>query len=490
MDVKSLILDETELTENTSTNKERVKNTPVYKIDVDSGCDFAVTKTQGRSTSQLVCLISQRQFYMIVNGAKHVFTFASNGELSDSGDKRRLTKFLGEYDRSLKFADNSVIYDNLPTESEGINNLIKTMCDNDFLEAAKSGDAFIDLNGAWFGLTKTDPSYKLKKYIVDKIIAKSPTPITKRQALYNNCSNVLRASSYGNTNYHEVARKAHDTQVKVSLHYHVNTRSGWYVTGAATSFFEFIESNMGFDNAKYVIDKLFDAYAYEPVVSGFGTKNPAIVSELNLIFDKYAFCNYVIYNAISEGWENYSNFFDTWFDTLNMEQKFYGKIKEKYPKNLATYHNVMNYKNALKQKTVNEAQFRSTVEKYVQYEYTKGDYSIIIPKTSDEVIDEAIAQSNCLRSYIEHVANGHCCIAFLRRKAEPLQSFVTIEIKPDKAIGQVYAEMNKIPDGEALAFVKTWAKAVGLEYSPDSEEARKNLDKYIKENGEYAGKKA
>lgn len=486
MDIKSLILDENELSSNKAENKEHVVNKAVYNIDADSGCDFAITKTKGRSVSQLVCLISQKQFYMVVNKTKHVFTFGKNHELTDASDKRRITTFLNEYDDSLEFSEGSVIYNQIPyKDAESINRFIITMNDPNFLESAKYGDAFIDDNGAWFGLSKTDPAYNLKKYVLDKIIKTSSLNLTKKQALYNNCQNLIWTSACNDKDRYSQVGKTNNTQVLVSLHNPAFTYNRWYGKYADADFFTFILENMGYDNSKYIVDTLFTTYAYEPVVRGWGTRDKQRLTDLNLNFDKCAFCNYIIYNAMSEGWgENYSNFFQTWFDTLEMEKNFYGKVKEKYPKNLATYHQLIAFKYSLKIRSYDQNKFEEVISQYLDYEYAYGDYIIKIPRTSDEIIDEAVGQSNCLRSYIDHVSNGHCCIAFMRRRAEMDTSFVTIEIKPDQTIGQVYAAMNTIPDGEALAFVKRWAKEKKLAYEP-IEEAKTKLDKYISAHGEY-----
>jgi len=486
MDVKSLILDDAQINATTEEKKERKENKAVYTIDVDSGCDFAISKTKGRSVSQFVCLISQKQFYMVVNKQQHVFKFTPNGELEDSADKRRINLFFSEYDGSLEFSENSVIYNNLPSDTSRIANLISSLSDDIFLENAKSGWAYLDDNGYWFGLCKEDPAFNLKRYMIDKIIAASNGNLTKKQALYNNCYDLERTTTYGGKKKYRVTSKAQGTDVQVSLHYDALTNVGWNGDVDTVDFLHWICETMGYDNAKYIVETLMNAYVYEAVLRGWGNRYKKTLASLeNIQFDKYAFCNYVVYQAMAEGWsDNYQNFFNTWFDALEMEKSFYGKIKEKYPKNLATYHQIIAYKLRLIQQVVNKTAFEENVAKYIDYEYAYGDYMIRIPRSSDEMIDEAIGQSNCLREYIKHICNGLCGIAFMRKRETPDESYVTIEIRPDGTIGQVYGAMNAIPNGEALAFVKKWAQDKKLVYEP-VDDAKKNLDTYIAKHGAY-----
>lgn len=59
--------------------------------------------------------------------------------------------------------------------------------------------------------------------------------------------------------------------------------------------------------------------------------------------------------------------------------------------------------------------------------YEDGDYEIIIPENSLEIIDEGQQQRNCVGSYVRSVAEGRSTIFFVRKKESPEKSLVTVE---------------------------------------------------------------
>ena len=83
-------------------------------------------------------------------------------------------------------------------------------------------------------------------------------------------------------------------------------------------------------------------------------------------------------------------FFKEYMDYLQMQQGFYGKVKEKYPAHFKTEHDIM----ALK---VNQAKLIATSENFSEQSeaikdlaYTGSKYSIVIPTKPDELAEEGI----------------------------------------------------------------------------------------------------
>ena len=84
-------------------------------------------------------------------------------------------------------------------------------------------------------------------------------------------------------------------------------------------------------------------------------------------------------------------------------------------------------------------------------------YTVIVPKTSKEIIQEGEMQHNCVgkMGYIQEMAKRATIICFLRKSEEPDKSFVTIELDPNrKQIRQAYAERNHACPKDALTFIK------------------------------------
>mgnify|MGYP004535335405 CR=1 FL=1 len=100
-------------------------------------------------------------------------------------------------------------------------------------------------------------------------------------------------------------------------------------------------------------------------------------------------------------------------------------------------------------------------EKYLkkyekQYSFTDGTYSIIIPHTIKEIVDEGKAMKHCVGGYAGRHMEGTLAILFLRLTAEPNKSLYTIEMH-DKALTQVQGYNNRTPlTPEAKAFFDMW----------------------------------
>lgn len=159
-----------------------------------------------------------------------------------------------------------------------------------------------------------------------------------------------------------------------------------------------------------------------------------------------SFKNYVLYSSVRFGYgDSMKDFFYEWEDTLYMQNQIYGKVKEKYPDNLPTYHNQLAYKARLMREEIDERNFAKQVEVAKAYEGSVGDYVFLAPKQKQDFYDEATAQANCLASYIRSFTDGRCIILFMRRTSEPERSYITIEVS-NGIVRQAKLAFNKNPD--------------------------------------------
>lgn len=174
-------------------------------------------------------------------------------------------------------------------------------------------------------------------------------------------------------------------------------------------------------------------------------------------FNLRDFKHFLWYQSVYQGYANdINNFMHSWSDSLRMQEMIYGKVKEKYPENLASFEKKLSYKfNQIKQK-IDERKWTEMVKCMELLEYKGKTYSIICPKTAADVLDEAQQQSNCVASYVSRIINGECMIFFCRRTDTPETSLVTVEITADGRLGQVKARFNRAPDPEVREFVDRW----------------------------------
>ena len=149
-------------------------------------------------------------------------------------------------------------------------------------------------------------------------------------------------------------------------------------------------------------------------------------------------------------------------DANVMAKKIGVELSEKYPKSLKLTHDVltMNYNSMVKEE--NKKAFDDMYEDWKnRYEYHNDKFSIITPKTPDDIVLEGSNQNNCVASYVDSVRNKKCVILFLRRTKSKDVSEVTIEIRENKIV-QIKAFANRNISKEHEEFVKEWAKAKNL----------------------------
>ena len=162
--------------------------------------------------------------------------------------------------------------------------------------------------------------------------------------------------------------------------------------------------------------------------------------------------NYLDYLMTYEGIDNISSVLGELYDYVSMMKELSNKF-EKYPRHFLTTHKIAcrNY-NRLK-KAFEEDKFKSRINK--DMEKTFGEYKFIYPTCTQDIKNEAVAQNNCVASYIDRVINGNCHIMFLRYKDEPNKSLVTIEVRDNKIV-QALQKYNTPLTTEQREVVDKW----------------------------------
>ena len=118
-------------------------------------------------------------------------------------------------------------------------------------------------------------------------------------------------------------------------------------------------------------------------------------------------------------------------DNCNMLSQMSNKY-DKYPRHFLTSHRITSRTYSRWKQQFNEELFAKRVNK--KMETTIGDYKFIYPKTTQDIKNEAVQQSNCVASYIDRVINGQCDIILMRKKNDIENSLVTVEIRGGKVV--------------------------------------------------------
>lgn len=99
-----------------------------------------------------------------------------------------------------------------------------------------------------------------------------------------------------------------------------------------------------------------------------------------------------------------------------------------------------------------------------KYEYSDGEFMIMLPRSLKQIIDEGKALAHCVGGYADRHAQGATTILFLRRCDKPDKPFYTIEIIGNQLVQyHGYAnerETNGKKDPDVVEFVQKWHKWV------------------------------
>lgn len=111
----------------------------------------------------------------------------------------------------------------------------------------------------------------------------------------------------------------------------------------------------------------------------------------------------------------------------------------------------------------NKAYIEGFYHEYVnEYEYSDGEFCIIVPKSAAEIVQEGKDQHHCVAGYAERHVTGKLAILFMRRCDKPDAALYTIEMDKHRVV-QIRGSHNitKMTKPE-LKFWNKWKKWVEL----------------------------
>lgn len=226
-------------------------------------------------------------------------------------------------------------------------------------------------------------------------------------------------------------------------------------------FLRKMQEVFGIENTRDFIESIQDSLVDFDAIDSYQFSDEEWLERFFAVPMKYvSFKDYVLYSAYTMGYGDImSTFFHELKDAWDMEIALYGKIKEKYPENLPTYHQQLSFKARLKKKEIDDAKMTHRAIELEYYNMNLLGFTFSVPQSGADMLDEAGQQANCLAGYIDKYANGETDIVFMRKKDTPETSYVTIEVKGGK-IAQAYYARNKILSAADREVVDKWFAAV------------------------------
>lgn len=194
-------------------------------------------------------------------------------------------------------------------------------------------------------------------------------------------------------------------------------------------------------NHEFVSLSKRDAYRFLMYICSYWDRNELRYTYGNKFFnicDRYGYTpksllNYidylVTYEALSPDYP--SKILGEIDDNCNMLSQMSDKY-DRYPRHFLTSHQITSRTYQRWKQEFNEELFAKRVN--TKMEVTIGDYKFIYPKTTKDIKDEAVQQSNCVASYIDKVIGGSCDIILMRKKNDVENSLVTVEVRNGKVV--------------------------------------------------------
>lgn len=129
---------------------------------------------------------------------------------------------------------------------------------------------------------------------------------------------------------------------------------------------------------------------------------------------------------------------------------------EKFPKYLATLHNMAQAKYKLQQDRYLQNRYDGIIthRQLKKYEYSplREKYMIKLPKSPGDIVKEGDDLSHCVASYIGRMFEGDTLIMFMRERKNKNKSLLTVEIIRGH-IAQVKGYLNRAPKDDELVFL-------------------------------------
>lgn len=390
--------------------EDSVRKEYKYKMVFSNGPDFALNRITKRTNKTLVSIFSQ--------GILYIYDEITEEKIEITEDAKELKYFFRD-----KLAEDKIIEDKAIIYAK--HGILKSDIDAwyNFMKTSNPGIRFlIKRNLCSFDVVKNASRYYTKKeefYEIDRLYTENKNILTK----------IFK--EFGPYN---------------SLHLYSQ------IVYMALQFLEVSDP----DTTRYFLEKL-KASSMKIEYSTVTLDLPEII-KYNV--DLRRLSDYLLFDLYKQGITTIST--TRYKDYLSQTFKYYEKIKDKYPKNLATAHDIISSKTIEKNKlgegfdlfeeTMNESEdfsYHNSIDKFI----------IKMPEKAIELVEEGEYLCHCVASYIEKVNDGDCTVVFMRKSEDPDVPYLTIEILPDRSVPQVEG-MNKRSEltPDEIKFIEHWAK--------------------------------
>ena len=486
MEIKDYVLSEKELAA-----LKQVKRPPVKKVKktvsrytvlFQSGFDFGVKKRTGKAVSQLIMMVSQGQYYIRENGEIKKVT------------KLSLKKFLKEMEKPLKLPDVSWIT-GLSYDAQLIGEL-SGLCRDDKIAAHIKQDIYYAYSSAEYDPPSSfcrigeEDAHVRQWHFVDEMALHGDmysALLSKMIRYMADRRGISVKELYQSVLCMEQGKKERLALGSVRAFIFISNLYGdeWAL--------KMLEQYMG-SNIRTMIDEglliiLFDATlkdgggSYRVFSANFGSMNhnmpisfanpkasrdrqeKAYINKLrkNCIFSPDKFSEYLFTSSVSQGFAfETDEFLCTWRKFITLQKNVYGKIKDKYPRNIVSEFKRLRYRERIHSEEIDRKLWKEASKKMKKLEYGTERYAVIAPSCKEDMQKESRELHSCVDGYAEKVVRGEEMILFMRDKSNIQSPLITIELFNNGQIGQIFGICNRDPDTDEMSFISKWAEEKNL----------------------------
>lgn len=135
-----------------------------------------------------------------------------------------------------------------------------------------------------------------------------------------------------------------------------------------------------------------------------------------------------------------------------------GTTPDDYPADIEDFHNKAVKSYSMAKNKIDDAKIskvKSYAEKYIP---ENEEYTIVIPESVYDFVEEGNRQHNCVASYAPRVVNEKCLVFFVRKKEEPDMNYITAEYNYGK-LYQIREKNNRpVVNNDAIKYAELFCE--------------------------------
>lgn len=150
------------------------------------------------------------------------------------------------------------------------------------------------------------------------------------------------------------------------------------------------------------------------------------------------------------------------------------------PQNLQQAHDALMVYMSEKRESIRNDNFSTVVQSdaYKRFKWEYKEFCFLIPRDANDLVNESYQQRNCVRSYVNSVANGYTYVIFMRLKSKKSSSHITIEVDYNLNLRQAKGKGNSPINNNACKVIQLWCEEKGISYEDCRDLSPKRFQRY------------